>query len=126
MKQTTRDNLIYLSAGLTIFAALLLYILLSERMTGKIQKISGPILWGIFSTPVIIGLILEEFWIYRRQRSLWLILGVAASVNISVVLAAYRFQWQAPLIVWSTTAVLLVTATHVVASKVVTRNHNRS
>ena len=55
MKEKTRDNLIYLGVGLTIAAAGIFYAFYTERTTGKIQQIPGSILWGILSTPVIIG-----------------------------------------------------------------------
>jgi len=70
MKQKTKDNLIYLGVGLTIAAGFTIYMFYTERTTGRIQEIPGPILWGILSTPAIVALIFERFWEYRGRRSL--------------------------------------------------------
>ena len=47
MKQKTRDNLIYLGVGLGVAGAGIFYAFYTERTTGTIQQIPGPILWGI-------------------------------------------------------------------------------
>jgi peptidoglycan/LPS O-acetylase OafA/YrhL len=101
MKQTTRDNLIYLGVGLAVVAGLVTYMFYGEGTTGTIRDIPGPILWGILSTPGIVGLVLEGFWKYRRRPALWIILAVIAAINISVVTIAYFRGWSPPVLVWS-------------------------
>jgi hypothetical protein len=101
MKQKTRDNLIYLGVGLGVAGAGIFYAFYTERTTGTIQQIPGPILWGILSTPGIVGLVLEGFWKYRRRPALWIILAVMAAINISVVTIAYFRGWNPPVLVWS-------------------------
>ena len=101
MKQKTRDNLIYLGVGLGVAGAGIFYAFYTERTTGTIQQIPGPILWGILSTPVIVALVLEGFWKYRRRLALWIILAVLAATNTSVVTIAYLRGWNPPVLVWS-------------------------
>jgi len=124
MKQTTRDNLIYLTVGLTVAGGFIFYAFYTERTTGKIPYIPKPILWGIFSTPVIVALIFERFWEYRRQRSLWVVSIVAASLNVLAVFVAYSLRWNPPVIVWSTITGLWIIGVFIVAQKVVTRNRS--
>jgi hypothetical protein len=101
MKQKTRDNLIYLGVGLGVAGAGIFYAFYTERTTGTIQQIPGPILWGIISTPGIVALVLEGFWKYRRRLALWIILALIAAINISVVTIAYWRGWSPPVLVWS-------------------------
>jgi drug/metabolite transporter (DMT)-like permease len=101
MKQKTKDNLIYLGVGLAIAAGFTIYMFYTERTTGKIQEIPGPILWGILCTPGIVALIFERFWQFRRRPWLWVISVVAASVNLSAMFVAYSFRWNPPVVVWS-------------------------
>lgn len=89
MKQKTKDNLIYLGVAGTIVAALSYYIFYTDKTMGRIPKIPGPILWGVLSTPGIIALILERFWEHRRRLSLWVISGVVALINVSVILSIF-------------------------------------
>ncbi|SRR6266566_1989219 len=124
MRQKTKDNLIYLGVGLIIVAGFTTYMFYTERTTGRIQEIPGPILWGILSTPGIVALILERFWEYRRRRSLWVLLIVAASINVSAVFVAHYFRWNPPVIVWSTMTGLWIMAIFIVAQKFVARNHS--
>lgn len=117
MKQKTRDNLIYLGVAGAIVAAFTLYGIYTVKTTGNVPDIPGSILWGILSTPGILALILERFWKYRRRGSLWVILIVAASINVSAVIIAYSFRWNPPVIVWSTITGLWVVLVFVVAEK---------
>ena len=117
MKQQTKDNLIYLGIAGTIAAALTFYIFYTDRTMGRIPQIPGPLLWGILSTPGILGLILERFWADRRRRALWVILIVAASINVSAMFAAYFWHWNPPVIVWSTMTGLWVVVVFVVVEK---------
>src|SRR5215469_10102744 len=117
MKQKTKDNLIYLSAGLAIAAGFTIHMLYTERTTGRIQEIPGPILWGILSTPLIVALILERFWQYRHRRSVWLISIVAGAINVSAILVAYFLHWNPPAIIWSTVTVLGVILVFKLADK---------
>jgi len=122
MKQTTRDNVIYLSVGLTIAAGFVFYAFYTERATGTIRQIPGPILWGTLSTPCIVALIFERFWQFRRRPWLWVISIVAASVNLSTMFVAYCLEWNPPVIVWSGMTVLWVTVVFIVAQKLAARN----
>ena len=122
MKQTTRDNVIYLGVAGIIVAALAFYIFYTDKAMGRIPEIPGPILWGMISTPGIVALILEQFWVYRRQRWPWVISFVAASVNVSVMTVAYWRRWNPPVIVWSTITVLWVTFLLVVGNKFAVRS----
>jgi len=101
MKPKTRDNLIYLGVALAIVAAFTTYTFYGVGTTGTIRDIPGPILWGIISTPGIVGLVLEGFWKYRRRPALWIILAVIATINISLVTVAYFRGWSPPVLVWS-------------------------
>lgn len=117
MKQQTKDNVIYLGVAGAIAAALTFYVFYTDRTMGRIPKIPGPLLWGILSTPGILALIMERFWGHRRRRALWVILIVAASINVSAMFAAYFWQWNPPVIVWSTMTALWVVVVFVVAEK---------
>jgi CHASE2 domain-containing sensor protein len=123
MKQKTRDNLVYLGVAGTIAGVPAFYILYTDRTMGRIPKIPGPLLWGILSTPGIVALILERFWEHRRRRALWVILAVAASINVSTMLAAYSYRWNPPVIVWSTMTALWVVVVFVVAERSLAREH---
>ena len=122
MRQKTKDNLIYLGVGLTIAAGFTIYMFYTERTTGRIQEIPRPILWGIFSTPVIVALVFERLWEYRHRRSLWVVSIVVASINVLAIFVAYSLRWDPPLIVWSTMTGIWIIAVFIVAQKVVTRN----
>jgi hypothetical protein len=117
MKDKTKDNLIYLGVAGTIAAAATFYVFYTDKTLGRIPEIPGPILWGIFSTPGILALILERFWAYRARRALWVILIVTASANVCVTSIAYFRKWNPPLIVWSTMTTLLLTVIFIVAQK---------
>lgn len=117
MKPRTRDSLIYLSVGLGIVAAVAIHMFYTERVTGTIQPIPMPILWGIVSTPGIVALILGQFWNQRRRPMLWAILTVVAAINVSVVAAAYCWRWNPPLIVWSLITGGLIVPVFVAADK---------
>lgn|SRR6185437_2308788 len=99
MKEKTRDNLIHLAVAGAVVAAFTLYGLYAVKRTADIP---GAILWGILSTPVIVALILERFWKHRRRHALWVLLIAAASINVSAMVAAYSWQWNPPVILWST------------------------
>jgi hypothetical protein len=124
MRQKTKDNLIYLSVGLTIAAGFVFYAFYSERTTGRIQQIPGPILWGILSTPGIVALIFERFWQFRRRPLLWIISIIAASINVLAMFVAYSFRWNPPVIVWSGITVLWVTVVFILAQKFVARDRS--
>lgn len=124
MKQKTRDNLIYLGVAAIIVAALAFYIFYTDRTMGRIPDIPGAILWGVFSTPVVVALILEHFWKHRRRRALWVILLVVASINIAAVFIAYFWQWSPPVVVWSTMTCLWLVAVFVVTEKLVVPKKN--
>jgi len=121
MKQKIKDNLIYLSVGLTVAAGFIFYAFYTERTTGTIHEIPRPILWVILSTPVIAALIFERFWEYRRRHSLWIISIIAASINVGAMFLAHRFRWNPPVIVWSSMTVAWVTVVLVVAGKFLRR-----
>jgi hypothetical protein len=117
MDHKTKDNLIYLGVAGTIAAALAFYVFYTDRTMGTIPAIPGPLLWGILSTPGIVALILERFWKHRHRRALWAILIAAASINVSAMVAAYRWQWNPPVILWSTMTVLWVIVVFVATEK---------
>jgi hypothetical protein len=121
MKQKTKDNIIYLAVAGTIAAALTFYVFYTDKTMGRTPEIPGPLLWGIFSTPAILALILDRFWEHRRRYALWVILIVTAAVNVSVVSIAYFRQWNPPLIVWSTMTTLWVVVIFIVAGKLLVR-----
>jgi hypothetical protein len=121
MKQKTRDNLIYLGVAGAIVAAFTLYGIYAFNSTGNIPDIPGPILWGIFSTPGIVALTLERFWEHRGRRSLWVIVGVAALINVSAMFIAYSFRWNPPVIVWSVATVFFVIILFSITKKFVNR-----
>jgi hypothetical protein len=122
MRQKTKDNLIYVGVGLIVAAGFTIYMFYTERTTGTIQQIPGPILWGILSTPCIVALIFERFWQFRRRLLLWVISIIAGSINVLAMFVAYFFRWNPPVLVWSGMTVLWVIAVFVVAQKVVTRD----
>lgn len=119
MKQSTKDNLIYLGIGGTIAAALAVYVFYTDATLGRIPDIPGPILWGLLSTPGIVGIIFEQYWGYRRRGSLWMIAAIAAALNVSAIVLAYRFRWEPPILVWSGLTVLALMLVFAVANKVV-------
>jgi peptidoglycan/LPS O-acetylase OafA/YrhL len=119
MKRKTKNNLIYLGVAGVIVTALAFYIFYTDRTMGRIPDIPGPILWGILSTPGIMALVLERFWEHRRRRSLWVILIIAALLNVSAMVVAYSFEWNPPVIVWSVMTVLWVIVVFTVAEKFV-------
>ena len=119
MKQTTRDNSIYLGVAGMVAALLAFYVFYTDHTMGRIPKIPGPILWGTFSTPVIVALVLERFWQHRHGYRLWIVSFVSALVNVAVIVVAYLFRWQAPLIVWSTATVAYVMITFFIAEKLI-------
>lgn len=121
MKEKTRDNFIYLAVAGAVVAAFTLYGIYTVKTTGTVPDIPGTILWGILSTPVIVALILERFWKHRRRHALWVILIAAASINVSAMVAAYSYQWNPPVILWSTMTVLWVLVVFVVAGKFLSR-----
>jgi Na+/melibiose symporter-like transporter len=122
MKQKTKDNLIYLGVAGAVAVALIFYVFYTDRTLGRIPDISGPILWGFLSTPVLVALVLERFWEYCRRRSLWIITVVAASTNMSLMFMAHCFRWDPPVIVCSAMTVVWVTVALVVAGKFVARS----
>jgi len=124
MKQKTKDNLIYLGVGLTVAAGFMFYMFYTERTTGRIGEIPMPILWGILSTPTIVALLFEQFWEYRRNRSLWVLSISVALVNILAVFLAYSFRWSPPLIVWSIITGFWITVVFIVAQKFVTNQRS--
>jgi hypothetical protein len=125
MKQKTKDNLIYVAVGLTIALGFATYILWSERITGTIPEIGGPILWGILSTPVIVALLLDQFWEFRRRPLLWVIMAVAATLNLAGIFIARAFRWNPPVITWTVISVPWVTIVIIVAGKLINPKHNR-
>lgn len=118
MKQKTKDNLIHLGVAGAIVAAGTTYLFYVEGKTGSLPEISGPILWGIFSTPGIVALVLEQYWAFRGRIALWVILFVAGALNTLVVYVAYVVQWDPRAIVWGAISGLLATGTLIVAGRV--------
>jgi hypothetical protein len=119
MKQKTKDNLIYVGVGLTIALGLATYILWSERITGRIPQIGGPILWGLITTPGMVALLLDQFWEFRRRPLLWVILAVAATLNLVGIFIARAFRWNPPVIMWSIITVPWFTFVIIVAGKLI-------
>lgn len=117
MKQTTKDNVIYLSVSLVIAAAGIFYAFYVEKTTGKFQTVPGPILWGILSTPGIAALILEHFWKYRHRAVLWVILFVVVAMNLLAVFITYSRGLDPPVLLWSTITGLWVVVIFIVAEK---------
>ena len=124
MKQKTKDNLIYLGVAGAIVAALAFYIFYTEKTTGRIPDFPGHVFWGILSTPLIVALLFEQFWAFRRRRSLWVISLTAAAVNGVAIYVVYVFGWDPPAIVWSAITVLWLTLALLVAGKFVVRNRS--
>jgi hypothetical protein len=75
----------------------------------------------MFSTPVIIALVFERFWQFRRRLSLWVVAIIAAAGNVLSIFFANSHGWNPPLLVWSTMTGLWVTAVLVVAGRFVFR-----
>jgi len=117
MHQKLKDNLIYLGVAGIGAAALTFYVFYTDRTMGRIPQISGSLLWGILSTPVIVALILERFWKHRGRRALWVMLIAAAVINASVMFAAYHQHWNPPVILCSTITGLCLVLVFVVAEK---------
>jgi di/tricarboxylate transporter len=117
MEQKSKDNLIYLAVAGALVVALVLYIVYTDRMMGRIPQIPGALLWGILSTFGVSALILERFWKHRRRLLLWVILIAVASINVAAIFAAYSRQWNPPIAVWSTIAGLSVVVVFVMADK---------
>ena len=118
MNHRTKDNLIYLGVAGIVVAALTFYIFYMDAKTSSIPALPWPVLWGVLSTLGITALILERFWKHRSRLALWIIVTVAAAVNISALFAAYSLQWTLPIIVWSTITVLWVIVVFIVAEKI--------
>jgi hypothetical protein len=117
MKQTTRDNLIYLGVGLTVAGAGVFYAFYTDRTLGRTPVPSVGTLWGIFSTPIVAALLLEGYWRYRRRPMLWVILAAVAAVNVSVVLVARREGWNPPVLAWSLATGFLMIPLFVITAK---------
>lgn len=101
MKQKTKDNLIYLGVAGIVVAIVVLYLYVSDQKSGIPREISGPILWGIISTPGIIAIMLDQFWSARRSVSFWIVAIITALINVSVASAAYLLHWNLSVVVWS-------------------------
>jgi drug/metabolite transporter (DMT)-like permease len=125
MKQKTKDNLTYVSVGLTIALSFAGYMLWSERITGTIPTIGGPILWGILTTPGIVALLLDQFWEFRRRPLLWGILAVAATINLAGIFIARALRWNPPVIMWSVITVPWFTIVIIVAGKLINPKRSR-
>jgi hypothetical protein len=117
MEHKTKDNLIYLGVAGTIAGACVFYVFYTDRTMGRIPQIPEPILWGIFSTPGIVALILEGFWKQRRRPMLWAIVTVTGSINSAAMVAAYSRHWNPPVIILSMITGLLMIVVFVVAQK---------
>jgi len=117
MKQKAKDNLTYLGVAGIVVGAAAFYIFYTDRTMGRIPEIPGPVLWGALSTPIIVAIILERYWEYRRRVALWVVLIVAAAANVAAMFGAYRWHWNPPVLVWSTLTVLCITLTFVVVDK---------
>jgi hypothetical protein len=98
VEHKTKDNLIYLGAAGIIVAALASYIFYADRFWGRIPEIPPFLLWGLLSTPVIMGLILERFWQQRRRPLVWVVLFLAASLNIGALVIAQARHWKSPVV----------------------------
>ncbi len=123
MEQKTKDNLIYLGVAGFIVAVLIAYIFYTDTTLGRIPRIPGPILWGMFSTPGIVALILERYWKYRRQRWLWFLSCAAALINIGAILIALALRWSPPVLLWSVATVVYVMVAFRVADSIVVREN---
>jgi phosphatidylserine synthase len=123
MKSTTRDNLVYIGVALAVAAGFIFHMFYTERTTGKIQTLPGPVLWGILSTPGIAALILERYWKYRRQRWLWFLSCAAALINIGAILVALALRWSPPVLLWSVATVVYVMLAFRVADSIVVREN---
>ena len=86
--------MIYLSVALAIALAFAFYGFYTDRTFGRAREIPGPILWGIFSTPTIVGLLFERYWQSRKRVTLWIVSAFAAGINVAVMFAAYIHQWE--------------------------------
>lgn len=128
MEQKTKDNLIYLGVAGIIAGAFVFYVFYTDRTMGRTPQIPEPLLWGIFSTPGIVALILERFWKQRRRPMLWAILTVTGSINIAAMVAAYSRHWNPPVIFLSMITGLLMIVIFVVAEKFLSwdRSNRRS
>jgi hypothetical protein len=125
MKQKTKDSLIYVGVGLTIALGFATYMLWSERITGRIPEIGGPILWGILSTPGIVAILLDQFWEFRRRPLLWVILAVTATLNLVGILIAHALQWNPPVIMLTIITVPWFTIVIIVAGKLINPKRNQ-
>ncbi len=125
MKQSTKDNLIYLSVGLTVAGVLAFYVFYNARTLGTVPEIPGPVLWGLMSSPVIVAFIFERFWQHRRRRWLWAIGGAAGLLNGFSCLIAYMLRLSPPVWVWSAMTMAWVTIAFMAASKVLVKGHNK-
>lgn len=121
MKQSTKDNLIYLAVGLIVAGVLAFYIFYTDTTLGTIPDIPGPVLWGVISTPLIAALILEQFWQHRRRRCVWAISGAAALLNGLSCFLAYLLRLNPSVWAWVAMTTIWVTVAFTVASKVLLR-----
>jgi hypothetical protein len=117
--------LIYVGVGLTIALGFATYMLWSERITGRIPEIGGPILWGILSTPGIVAIPLDQFWEFRRRPLLWVILAVTATLNLVGISIAHALRWNPPVIMLSIITVPWFTIVTIVAGKLIDPKRNR-
>ena len=108
MKPSTKDNLTYLTIALLIVAALVFYIFYTERTTGRIQEIAGPVLWGIISTSGIVALLFNQFWAFRRRPLLWAITAVVALLNGTSLILADSVRWNPRVVVWGAITLIWV------------------
>jgi len=115
------DGLIRATQAFSILSA---YIFYTDRKMGRIPQIPGALLWGTLSTFGVTALILERFWKHRHRLVLWAILIAFASINVSAIFAAYSWQWNPPIVVWSTITGLSVVGVFVIADKLLASKHS--
>lgn len=101
MNPKLRDNIVYLSVGAFLFAALATFVFYSAETKGKIPDIPGVILWAAISTPVLLALIFERFWEFRKRWSFWILATVTLCGNFGLILIGEKSPLQPPLLVWT-------------------------
>lgn len=122
LSEKTRDNLIYLGVGVAIAGALAFYIFYTEKTTGDLPDFPGHLFWGILSTPLVAALLFEQFWEFRRRRSLWVVALVAASLNVLAIFVVHAYGWDPPAGVWAAITGALVTLAILAAGWIVVPN----
>lgn len=122
MKPKLRDNLVYLSVGGLLFATLATFILYSANTKGRIPSIPPAILWAALSSPVLVALVLEHFWRFRRDWRLWALVSMTLLGNLVLVLIAQGAHLQPSLAVWTLLAMAWLSTMLFLGHKFVSRD----